>query len=83
MVVVPLILSALMLGTLELSQGVGLGKVGGRSLLYTLILSVIAACIAVGITGIFKPGKMLVGTVDAATLAANKGVMVIQAVFAD
>ena len=79
MVVVPLILSALMLGTLELSQGVGLGKVGGRSLLYTVLLSVIAACIAVGITGIFKPGKMLAGTVDAATLAANKGVMVIQA----
>ncbi|MBV5337421.1 MAG: cation:dicarboxylase symporter family transporter, partial [Deltaproteobacteria bacterium] len=37
-VVVPLILSALMLGTMELSKGAGLGKVGGKSLLYTILL---------------------------------------------
>ena len=47
MVVVPLILSALMLGTMELGRGAGLGKVGGLSLLYTLLLSGCAVIIAV------------------------------------
>ncbi|WP_263771871.1 dicarboxylate/amino acid:cation symporter [Propionivibrio soli] len=74
MVVVPLILSALMLGTMELSQGAGgFGKVGGRCLMFTVILSGIAACIALLTTNILKPGAGLV--FDKAALAANQGVL--------
>ncbi len=76
MVVVPLILAALMLGTMELSQGTGgFGKVGGRCLLYTVVLSGIAACIALLTTNVLKPGAGLV--FDKAALAANQGVLTI------
>ena len=47
MVVVPLILSALMLGAMELGRGAGLGRVGGYSLLYTILLSGCAVLVAV------------------------------------
>jgi Na+/H+-dicarboxylate symporter len=73
MVVVPLILSALMLGTIELGKGAGLGKVGGRALLFTVIFSSIAACIAVGLTNLLKPGVGLV--FDKVALAQNAGVL--------
>lgn len=77
MVVVPLILAALMLGTMELSQGgSGFGKVGGRCLFFTVVLSGIAACIALATTNILKPGAGLV--FDKAALAANQGVLTIQ-----
>lgn len=76
MVVVPLILAALMLGTMELSQGAGgFSKVGGRCLLYTVTLSFIAACIALLTTNTLKPGAGLV--FDKAALAANQGVLTI------
>ena len=76
MVVVPLILSALMIGTMELGRGAGLGKVGGLSLMYTLVLSGIAATIAVVLTNVFKPGAGLV--FDKAALAQNASVLTIQ-----
>jgi Na+/H+-dicarboxylate symporter len=76
MVVVPLILSALMLGTMELGKGAGLGKVGGQSLMYTLMLSGCAVMVAVISTNIFKPGVGL--NFDPAALASNAGVMTIQ-----
>jgi Na+/H+-dicarboxylate symporter len=77
MVVVPLILAALMLGTMELSSGAGgFGKVGGRCLLFTVVLSGIAACIALLTTNLLKPGVGL--DFDEAALAANQGVLTIQ-----
>ena len=76
MVVVPLILSALMLGTMELGRGAGLGKVGGLSLLYTLLLSGCAVIIAVVMTNVLKPGVGL--AFDKAALASNSGVLSIQ-----
>ena len=76
MVVVPLILSALMLGTMELGRGAGLGKVGGLSLLYTLLLSGCAVIIAVVMTNVLKPGVGL--AFDKAALASNTGVLSIQ-----
>ena len=76
MVVVPLILSALMLGSMELGRGAGLGRVGGFSLLYTVILSGCAVMIAVIATSVLKPGVGLV--FDKAALAANSGVLTIQ-----
>ena len=76
MVVVPLILSALMIGTMELGRSAGLGKVGGLSLMYTLVLSGISAVIAVLLTNVFKPGAGLV--FDKAALAQNASVLTIQ-----
>jgi Na+/H+-dicarboxylate symporter len=76
MVVVPLILSALMIGTIELGKGAGLGKVGGQSLLFTVLLSGIAVMIAIITTNILKPGAGLV--FDKAALAQNSGVLSIQ-----
>jgi Na+/H+-dicarboxylate symporter len=76
MVVIPLIISALMLGTMELSQGASFGKVGGRCLLFTVVLSAIAACIAITTTNVLKPGVGL--DFDANALAANQGVLSIQ-----
>ena len=75
-VVIPLIMAALMLGTIELSRGAGLGKVGSLSLMYTLILSACAVGIAVISTNILKPGVGL--SFDKAALAANQGVLTIQ-----
>ncbi len=76
MVVVPLILSALMLGVMELGKGRGLGKVAGKSLLYTILLSGIAVLIAIVTTQIFKPGVGLV--FDRAALAGNNAVLKLQ-----
>ena len=76
MVVVPLILSALMLGTMELGRGAGLGKVGGMSLLYTVLLSGCAVMVAVISTNLLKPGVGL--AFDKAALATNSGVLSIQ-----
>lgn len=76
MVVVPLILSALMLGTMELGKGAGLGKVAGRSLLFTILLSGSSVIIAVVLTNILKPGAGLV--FDKVALAQNAGVLSIQ-----
>ncbi len=75
-VVVPLILSALMLGTMELGRGAGLGKVGGMSLMYTILLSGCAVLVAVFSTNLLKPGVGL--AFDKAALASNAGVLTIQ-----
>ena len=74
-VVVPLILSALMLGTMELGRGAGLGKVGGLSLMYTILLSGCAVLVAVFSTNLLKPGVGL--AFDKAALASNSGVLTI------
>ena len=76
MVVVPLILSALMLGTMELGKGAGLGKVGGLSLLYTILLSGCAVIIAVVMTNILKPGVGL--AFDKTIFASQANVITLQ-----
>ena len=76
MVVVPLILAALMLGVMELGKGRGLGRVAGKSLLYTILLSGLAVFIAIFTTHLFKPGVGLV--FDRAALAGNSGVLKLQ-----
>ena len=76
MVVIPLLVSALILGVFELGQGRGLGKVATKSILFTLALSAMAVIIAIGITTILHPG---VGVkFDQAALSSNTGVLKIQ-----
>ncbi len=73
MVVVPLLVSALMLGVYELGKGRSLGKVAGKSLMYTVVLSLIAVFIAIGITNVMQPGVGL--QFDKDQLAKNQAVI--------
>lgn len=59
MVVVPLVFSALILGILELGDLKSLGRVGLRTLGYTLIMSLASVFIGVALVNIFKPGSSL------------------------
>ncbi len=73
MVVVPLLVSALILGVFELGKGRNLGKVAAKSLMFTVALSVIAVMLAVTMTNIMQPG---VGVqFDKEALAKNQGVI--------
>jgi Na+/H+-dicarboxylate symporter len=74
-VVVPLIVSAIILGVFELGKGRGLGKVAGRSLMYTLILSSLAVIIAVTLTGVLQPGAGL--SFDKNALTSNASALTI------
>jgi len=59
MVVVPLVFSALALGVLELGDVRRLGRVGLRTLGFTLILSLSSVAIGIGLVNLFKPGAAL------------------------
>ncbi|MDP1830546.1 MAG: dicarboxylate/amino acid:cation symporter [Geothrix sp.] len=76
MVVVPLIGTGLVLGVFELSKGRNLGKVALRSITYTLLFSLLAVLIAVGLTTFLKPGTGI--TFDRQALAQNQSVIAIQ-----
>lgn len=59
MVVIPLVFSALTLGILELGDLRSLGRVGLRTLGFTLILSTSSVGIGVGLVNFLQPGKSL------------------------
>ena len=59
MVVVPLILSAIVLGTTEMGDIRTLGRVGVRTLAVTLMLSILSVGIALGLVNLLKPGSAL------------------------
>ncbi|MGH9365036.1 MAG: dicarboxylate/amino acid:cation symporter, partial [Thermoanaerobaculia bacterium] len=56
MIVVPLVFSSLVLGVLELGDVRRLGRVGAKTLLYTLFASGIAVLIGITLVNFFKPG---------------------------
>ncbi len=59
MVVVPLVVSALILGILELGDLKRLGRVGLRTLAYTVVMSLASVVIGVGLVNTLKPGSSL------------------------
>jgi DAACS family dicarboxylate/amino acid:cation (Na+ or H+) symporter len=59
MVVVPLVFSALVLGILELGDVRQLGRVGLKTLGYTMILSFMSVFIGVGLVNAIRPGASL------------------------
>lgn len=59
MMVIPLILSALILGVAEIGDLRRLGRMGGSLLKYTLIVSFVAVMIGVLMVNIFNPGKKI------------------------
>lgn len=59
MVVIPLVFSALVLGILELGDIRQLGRVGAKTLGYTMILSFMSVLIGVSLVNMIKPGGSL------------------------
>ncbi len=59
MVVVPLIISAIVLGVVELGDPRRLGRVGLRAVAMTLLLSGLSVVLGLGLVNIFAPGKRL------------------------
>ncbi len=57
MVVVPLVVSSLMLGVLELGDARALGRIGLRTLGYTAVVSSASVLIGVGLVNAVKPGS--------------------------
>lgn len=67
MMVIPLILSALILGIAELKDLKKIGRIGIRTLLYSLIISAISVGIGITMVKIFKPGNEI-SAIDRAEL---------------
>lgn len=59
MLVIPLIVSALSLGIAGLSDLSSLGRVGGKTLAYTVVVSAIAVVIGIGLVNLLRPGDGL------------------------
>lgn len=57
MVVVPMVVSALILGVYELVRENGFSNVAKKTLLYTLIASSLSVVVGLGVVNIFQPGK--------------------------
>lgn len=63
MLVIPLLFSALVLGVAELGDLRKLGRIGWRTLAYTVVVSSLAVLIGVGLVNVIRPGD----GIDAAT----------------
>lgn len=59
MMVIPLILSALILGIAEIGDMKKLGRMGFKLMVYTVVVSFIAVMIGVTMVNIFNPGKRI------------------------
>jgi DAACS family dicarboxylate/amino acid:cation (Na+ or H+) symporter len=59
MLVIPLIVTALSLGVSGLGDVRRLGRIGLKTLVYTVVVSTIAVLIGVGMVNVFKPGQGL------------------------
>ncbi|HZN02138.1 MAG TPA: cation:dicarboxylase symporter family transporter, partial [Candidatus Polarisedimenticolia bacterium] len=57
MVVIPLVVSALVLGVAEIGDVRRLGRVGLRTLLYTVVLSAVSVLLGVGLANLIRPGE--------------------------
>ena len=57
MLVIPLLFSALVVGIAEMGEVRSLGKVGLRTLLYTVIVSSIAVAISLALVNLIEPGR--------------------------
>src|SRR5690606_22699880 len=59
MLVVPLVFSALVLGVVEIGDPRSLGRIGGRTLAYILVVTAMAVTIGLIIVNIVQPGQGL------------------------
>ncbi|KRG64674.1 sodium:dicarboxylate symporter [Stenotrophomonas humi] len=71
MLIVPLIFSALVMGVSEMGDIRSLGRIGWKSLAYTIVLSGVAVLIGLVLVNLFKPGAGVDPAVAAQLLAEN------------
>ena len=57
MIVIPLIISALALGTAEMGDLRKIGKIGAKTLVYTVAVSTVSVIIGITLVNLFKPGE--------------------------
>src|SRR5690606_23477248 len=69
MLIVPLIFSALVMGVSEMGDIRSLGRIGWKSLAYTIVLSGVAVLIGLVLVNLFKPGAGVDPAVAAQLLA--------------
>jgi len=69
MIVIPLVFCALALGMTEVGDLRGLGRLGGRTILFTAVVSGVSVVIGVGLANLLQPGAGM----DAATRATLLG----------
>lgn len=74
MVVVPLIFSALVIATNELGKSRGLGRVFGKTLMYTLLISTLSVVIGISLVNIIRPGdNFIFSAAEQHSLSQNAG----------
>jgi len=71
MLIVPLIFSALVMGVSEMGDIRSLGRIGWKSLAYTIVLSGVAVLIGLLLVNLFQPGAGVDPAVAAKLLAEN------------
>ncbi|MEN5208410.1 dicarboxylate/amino acid:cation symporter [Stenotrophomonas terrae] len=71
MLIVPLIFSALVMGVSEMGDIRALGRIGWKSLAYTIVLSGVAVLIGLVLVNLFQPGAGVDPAVAAKLLAEN------------
>jgi proton glutamate symport protein len=73
MVVVPLVFCSLIVGVASLGDFRKLGRLGGRTLVFFLITTVVALLIGVGLANLIQPGKMMSEQDRAILLSSYRG----------
>lgn len=71
MLVVPLVFSALVLGVIEIGDPRSLGRIGGRTLVYILVVTAIAVSIGLVAVNVIQPGRGLPPDVAETLLAES------------
>ena len=73
MVVVPLVFLSLCVGVASLGDLRALGRLGGRTIVYFTLTTVVALVIGTGLANLFRPGKVLSADDRAQLLASYEG----------
>lgn len=71
MIVVPMVFSALVVGVYELGRRHGLGRVAGKTLMFTIITSTISVGIGIGLVDLLRPGRGF--QINTQTLSTQSG----------
>jgi DAACS family dicarboxylate/amino acid:cation (Na+ or H+) symporter len=71
MLVIPLVFSALVLGVVEIGDPRSLGRIGGKTLLFILVVTSLAALIGLVVVNVMQPGTGLPKEVGDAILAGS------------
>lgn len=80
MLVIPLMISSLIIGVTSLGSGQQLGRMGGKVLVWFILLMVLASVVGVGLAWFFEPGtslrhEMLQGTSHLANLTRSAAML--------